>query len=210
MSDRIPCIRNQACHPTNCSHTCRYVSTQAAAKGYTRDSLLSALPYENRSKAAARLDELSFDLSDRNDLFQTALTDLLELDPQQLNWVLVADRQALWTAEVEKWRKTFKPYAKAILTTQRPRSIAMAGAAGAGRFLLVDLSSVVPEHYHTFTLQTFRDEGRVRMLKAFFYDPVGFQIAFTPDYSEFFTWEGAYIASKWDGRPSHQLPVTEG
>lgn len=210
MSDRIPCIRNQACHPTNCSHTCRYVSTQAAAKGYTRDSLLCALPYENRSKAAARLDELSFDLSDRNDLFQTALTDLLALDPQQLNWVLVADRQALRTAEVEKWRKTFKPYARVIRTTHWPRSIAMAGAAGAGRFLLVDLSSVVPEHYHAFTLQAFRDEGRVRMLKAFFYDPVGFQIAFTPDYSEFFTWEGAYIASEGDGRPRERLPVTEG
>ena len=205
MSDRIPCIRNQACHPTNCSHTCRYVSTQAAAKGYTRDSLLCALPYENRSKAAARLDELSFDLSDRNDLFQTALTDLLALDPQQLNWVLVADRQAEFTAKLEQWRKTFKPYASAIFTTPRPRSITC--ATGAGQFRKVELSSVVPEHYHAFTLQAFRYEKRAGALKALFYDPVGFQIAFPPDYSEFFTWEGAYIAPVPDGRLCDELPA---
>lgn len=207
MSDRIPCIRKPACNPANCSHTCRYLSTQAAAKGYTRDSLLSALPYQNRSKAAARLDQLSFDSNNRNDVFLAALSDLPALDPQQLNWALVADREAQRTADVEQWRKTFKPYAKAIFTTQRPRSIAIAGAAGAGRFQLVDLSSVVPENYHAFTLQAFRDEERMQRLKAFFFDAVGFQIAFTPDYSEFFSWDGAYIASAGNGRPSDGLPI---
>lgn len=206
MSDHIPCLRKPACNPANCSHTCRYLSAQAAAKGYTRDGLLSALPYQNRSKAATRLDQLSFDHSDRNDVFPTALIDLLALDRQELNWVLIADREALRTAQIEKWRRGFKPYARALLTTPRPRSITCAGAAGAGRFRQVDLSSVASEHYLAYTLQAFRDEERMLRLKAFFYDAVGVQIAFTPDYSEFFSWEGAYIASVPDGRPCDEPP----
>lgn len=141
---------------------------------------------------------------------KTALCDLLALDAQQLKWTLIADREENRTARENEWRLTFKPYARALFTTPRPRSITCAGAAGAGRLRQVDLSSVVPEKYHSHALHAFHDEEREQRLKAFFFDAIGIQIAFTPDYSEFFTWKGEYITSIPNGHPSDALPGTRG
>lgn len=178
---------------------------RAAEKGLDRKSLLKALPYANKCKAARRLDSfVCCDLS--NKYFKDALKAILDISEDEILSAYNVDIKRIMAIDDIKWRNTFKPKAFAIFEIKRPRSITIAGFVGAGRFVNIDLTDVKPDDYLSYALKEFREEDRAAWLKRLFHTPIAFGISYTPDHAEYYSWEGELIGKRSCGKLRDEIP----
>lgn len=181
------------------------VFKKAAEKGLDREGILKALPYANKCKAARRLDELvSCDL--RNKYLIDSLKVILNISEDEIITAIDSDIKRIRASVDLKWRSTFKPSAFAIFEIARPKSLTIAGFVGAGRFVIIDLKDVNPDDYLSYVLKEFKEEDRAAWLKRLFHKPIAFGISYTPDYAEYYSWEGELIGRRNCGKRRDEIP----
>jgi len=184
----------------------RLIHKYAEDQGVSLSSILRSLASRSEKSQKELIDVLFFEKGPKDPSVLDGVQDLLKIPDSQLKTALVADEEIAFYSVNKSWPDSFKPGAWQIFERTNSRFDKKIGIKSNDLRTDVDLTDVKPENYLSHTLKIFKERKLHPQIQRLYTTPIAFGIRYTPNYAEYYSWQGEYIGAKDSGDKYAAVP----